>query len=961
MFTCMQSQGVHLSEDGTGQVLIFPYYTVNGDFNTLITLTNTTDQAKALRLRFREAANAREVLSLNLYLGTNDVWTGALVASQLNGQTVPKLISFDQSCTQPLLSSQGLYFNKEELTGNFSDVYGTEATRLSEGFVEVFEMGVLTGDSAQATILYSGGVPASVDCSKFINAWDVNHSDNYWINDPNTDMLPPNGGISGDITLIDVQQGIAVNESATVLTDFTDETLNFSYGSESPSLADAKLTSLIKEDSGNLREMTWTRGIDAVSSVLMASSISNEYNINPDIGAATDWIITMPTRQYYRDERYVSGSTNTAPFSQRVNDLSFACELMDLASYNREQDRSFNPIVMPDPPPPGFQSSRFCYATNSLHITPIENIFAPIPIGIYSSSYTSEPHLNNNILQGLHGATEFNEGWASITFNDSKMPHNSGADLRGLPVIGFSTQQFLNDNVQQGIKANYADLSLHKKSLVITDTGNNTTITGMQINKKNHGQVLIFPYYTVRNEFDTLITVVNSTDKVKAVKVRFREGKNARSVLEFNLYLSQQDVWTAALVSTASTIPNHIDEPSLKIITSDTSCTVPTISGQEFSPHGYDPQDNGDPAFGYDQQGTSLERSQEGFIEIIEMGTVTGEDADNAMHIAGTPNNCDALIANWSADTGKWLTNPNENLQAPDGSGGLSGSVQIINVLAGLNLGYVATAIQGYSTEIQHSLPSSLEPNLASGNNATTLINTDTNILRTTWDSPLDAVSALFMSTSVQNDFDINQGVGAQTDWVNTYPTKQFYVDSLYTDSAPTGPFTHVLEQYIGSCDSLSFSAFDREQKADVIGGFTPLPPGGIELFNPRYCHSINTSYADGPVGTPFLGSQKSIFNSGLLLLPWIINGPSSDIYELNSKEGTMKMDIILQENTFLTGTADNGDTHTIYGKPILGFVAQKYVNGTLIDNDGNAILANYGLIKQNKKSRTVDISTPAK
>ena len=155
MLTSIQSRGVHLSEDGTGQVLIFPYYTVNGDFNTLITLTNTTDQAKALRLRFREAANAREVLSLNLYLGTNDVWTGALVASQLNGQTVPKLISFDQSCTQPLLSSQGLYFNKDEFTGNNSDVYGTENSRLAEGFVEAFEMGVLTGDSAQATILYS--------------------------------------------------------------------------------------------------------------------------------------------------------------------------------------------------------------------------------------------------------------------------------------------------------------------------------------------------------------------------------------------------------------------------------------------------------------------------------------------------------------------------------------------------------------------------------------------------------------------------------------------------------------------------------------------------------------------------------------------------------------------------------------------------------------------------------------
>jgi len=42
------SFAVQLSQNGTGQALIFPYYTVNGGFNTLIHLTNTTDNAKAL-------------------------------------------------------------------------------------------------------------------------------------------------------------------------------------------------------------------------------------------------------------------------------------------------------------------------------------------------------------------------------------------------------------------------------------------------------------------------------------------------------------------------------------------------------------------------------------------------------------------------------------------------------------------------------------------------------------------------------------------------------------------------------------------------------------------------------------------------------------------------------------------------------------------------------------------------
>ena len=52
------------------------------------------------------------------------------------------------------------------------------------------------------------------------------------------------------------------------------------------------------------------------------------------------------------------------------------------------------------------------------------------------------------------------------------------------------------------------------------------------------GQVLIYPYYTVRGKgpdaaakFDTYMSVVNTTDSAKAVKVRYIEGKTARKCL----------------------------------------------------------------------------------------------------------------------------------------------------------------------------------------------------------------------------------------------------------------------------------------------------------------------------------------------------------------------------------------------------------------------------------------------
>ena len=79
----------------------------------------------------------------------------------------------------------------------------------------------------------------------------------------------------------------------------------------------------------------------------------------------------------------------------------------------------------------------------------------------------------------------------------------------------------------------------------------------VNVNPNGLGQALIYPYYTVNadangNAFNSLLSVVNSTNSAKAVKVRFLEGKNSREVLDFNLFLSKFDVWTAAVLPSSS-------------------------------------------------------------------------------------------------------------------------------------------------------------------------------------------------------------------------------------------------------------------------------------------------------------------------------------------------------------------------------------------------------------------------
>jgi len=69
-FACLQcAHAVYVAPDGIGQALIYPYYTANGDHDTLFSIVNPHGSpAKAVKVRFFEGRNGRRVLEFNLYL-----------------------------------------------------------------------------------------------------------------------------------------------------------------------------------------------------------------------------------------------------------------------------------------------------------------------------------------------------------------------------------------------------------------------------------------------------------------------------------------------------------------------------------------------------------------------------------------------------------------------------------------------------------------------------------------------------------------------------------------------------------------------------------------------------------------------------------------------------------------------------------------------------------------------------
>jgi hypothetical protein len=439
------------------------------------------------------------------------------------------------------------------------------------------------------------------------------------------------------------------------------------------------------------------------------------------------------------------------------------------------------------------------------------------------------------------------------------------------------------------------------------------TAQAVNVNPDGLGEVLIYPYYTVRNGNDTLLSVVNTTSQVKAVKVRFLEGKNSREVIDFNLYLSPHDVWTAALQNT---------DEGARLTTADKSCTVPAIpaEGVEFRNFEY----SGERADGEDQ---SLDRTREGYVEIIEMGVVTGPLAAAATHVNGVPDGCSELSAAWSGG-GVWVANPNAGIIFSPG--GMFGGGVLINVVEGTDYGYVATAIDDFAIAQNHTAPGSLNPKL-SDNTGESNVFTGDGVQNSFWDDTRDAISAALMHETVMNEYVTEAGLSAGTDWVVTFPTKRFHVQSSVptTDGTPPAlpafpPFTSFFRQG-GACEAVSLAIWDREERArtqDV--DFSPPPPSGRN----ELCWEVNV----------ITFNDTSVLGSALEL-----NVDTTEIGE----NGWMRL-------SFPSGGVGDHNITDVdgvvyHGLPVIGFAVQQYVNGDL---DG--IRANYGGLFDHKFTRAI-------
>ena len=163
----ISAHAVNSAADDAGEALIYPYYNVNQGNQTFIGVVNTTNHAKVLKVRFREAVESEDVFDFQLWLSAHDHWTAVL--NQINGQV--RVSTADLSCTVPqVINNPSAVFNATRVPAIYT---GNVLDRISEGHAEVIEMaalaphGVVGVGELVTAITHVNGVPA--DCTGPIN------------------------------------------------------------------------------------------------------------------------------------------------------------------------------------------------------------------------------------------------------------------------------------------------------------------------------------------------------------------------------------------------------------------------------------------------------------------------------------------------------------------------------------------------------------------------------------------------------------------------------------------------------------------------------------------------------------------------------------------------------------------------------------------------------------------------
>lgn len=304
----------------------------------------------------------------------------------------------------------------------------------------------------------------------------------------------------------------------------------------------------------------------------------------------------------------------------------------------------------------------------------------------------------------------------------------------------------------------------------------------ISVNPGGQGDALIYGYYNTRDSFN-LIRVVNTsvTTAVKA-RVRFREGKHSKEILDFNICLSNKDQWTAWVYSPAAGGP-------AVILPADTdTVTAPTFAGaQPFKYSATGPAGLSD---------VTASDTEEGYFEIIASEGKGG--GSETIDVTWTSAECTNAIA--------------VHVDAPNSLIGNS----YIFVFGAQGVGsysYNATALADCDVLVDAGLT----------NEAINLV------------ACAEGLSAVDYVLTKQNHyamFEVEDWLAAETEVIINFPTKIHHLVTAYT--AYSKPFD---TDTTTDCEPVLINTYnDQEDTTTSTTDFSPTGPGAT----PELCWEVN-------------------------------------------------------------------------------------------------------------------------
>ncbi len=478
--------------DATGDVLLYPFYTIDNGFRTLVHLVNTSKtDTTIVKVRLRDHKKSDDVLDFTVILSPNDVFAGT-VRDNGNG-TVSFVKANDTTCTSPNVGS---------FVPSFPISNG------GSGHIEVITMATLDHDLATGraggTLDYpilneivtrtthdSAGNNTKTDCDKADiyfakigsggkNIAALQTELGKYMTDNVDERIRSN--LYGHYTVVDFANGIQGGGRPSTLNGVLSTPVTFNAGTaglksacggpdgtiicgqfpehfEFPLLANVPgldpTTSTVGSAANNVKAFNavYGPGSNAANTNLVTDNISNEWTKNSS-GTSTvqsEWVVTLPTKYIYRDDYPADvtgktskdtftgvglGATETNFYNDTANALFLASETKNIFDTNGCADYNyfrFDREEQTDVPSSGTSTSGGqADAPNAERFC---NEVATLTFGDFDGVTHDR---NASVVFGIN-TTSLNQlmGWGGFGLNGVSTADNSSKKAK-LPMIGYA-------------------------------------------------------------------------------------------------------------------------------------------------------------------------------------------------------------------------------------------------------------------------------------------------------------------------------------------------------------------------------------------------------------------------------------------------------------------------------------------------------------------------------------------